>query len=70
MSIRYGVKPGGLVTLNEESYPQYKGMTGLLVEMKWDVYKGETWAVMVNGVMHPYAIPQTEMVEHFASPSA
>lgn len=61
MSVYKGMKPGKLVTLNEVSYPQYKGMTGLLVEMKWDVYKGETWGVMIGGGLHPYTIPETEM---------
>ena len=47
---------GDLVRLCEESYPQYRGMLGVLVR---DLAPGQ-WMVVINGRVHPYQV-------HFAS---
>ena len=57
----YPMKPGSIVVLDQESYPQYKGKTGVLINMQWDVYKGEVWEVLIDGKLHPYVIAQTDM---------
>ena len=57
----YPMKPGSIVVLDQENYPQYKGKTGVLINMRWDVYQGEVWEVLIDGKLHPYVIAQTDM---------
>jgi hypothetical protein len=52
------MKVGDLIKLCEIGYPQYKRATGVLVELR---YVGR-WIVMINGVLHPYVIDETDMV--------
>lgn len=55
------MKVGSTVVFDEQSYPQYKGKAGLLIKQHWDVYKGDVWEVLVDGRIHPYGIPETQM---------
>jgi len=53
------MKEGSLVTLSVVDYPQYKGMTGLLVKR---APLKKTWAVMIAGKLHPFGIREQSML--------
>ena len=48
---------GDLVRLCDESYPQYRGMLGVLVR---DLSPGQ-WVVAINGRLHPYQVHGASM---------
>lgn len=51
--------PGDLVKLNTSRYPQYRGMSGILLQTVGEGY----WEVLINGDSHPYRIPDEDITE-------
>jgi len=59
------MKPGDIVRLKEELYPQYKGKVGVLIQSQDSCVVGqaEYWAVMVDGHIHPFGIIEDDILE-------
>jgi len=57
------VKVGNLVQFNEEHYPKYRGLLGLLTEKKTaqPVWNAPMWVVMVQGRFHPFYVSSRDM---------
>jgi len=57
------MKVGDLVKLNEEYYPEYKGLFGMLTEKKAASGPGlaPMWQVMVDGRIHSFYVPSEDL---------
>ena len=57
------MKVGDLVKLNEEYYPEYKGLFGMLTEKKAASGPGlaPMWQVMVDGRNHSFYVPSEDI---------
>jgi hypothetical protein len=53
---------GNLVRLCPVSYPRHKGKIGVLIELPKPISRPSSWAVLVGGEIHPYAVIEKDMV--------
>ncbi len=52
---------GDLVRLDSGSYPQYAGLTGVLIDYGVHASSSIPWQVMIDGRLHPFYVNQNEM---------
>ena len=52
---------GDLVQLCPGRYPQYTGLTGVLIDYGTHASRSIPWVVMINGAIHPTYVFQLEM---------